>query len=266
VVPQPLQALPGFPPKLNGIERLVKGAESLLGRCGDLRRFEDPLIRGLGLIVTLDHFRPEPLLGDEPHGGLEEVHPEAQHVVDGAERGGGRLALVPLVADEAADDRPIAFFDVGLVILAILPAAGEGEALGLAVGDEVGVDERAVVVGVDAPQREGQPLADRGERGEDAPLAAVDDGPGFKPGRGDVDDGQALDVLPVGRLAAVTDEVQFRKAGVPLIPLGKGADGDVLLEQAPRARRGQAAGLGVPPIGGELCDRWWRRSSARGRS
>lgn len=50
--------------------------------------------------------------GDEPHRGLEEVDPEAQHLIDGVEGGGCLLALVALVTDETAGDHPVGFFDV----------------------------------------------------------------------------------------------------------------------------------------------------------
>jgi hypothetical protein len=51
---------------------------------------------------------------------------------------------------------PVLLLDVAAVVLVALPAAGEGDPLLLAVGEQVVIDELRAVVRVDAEQGEGQ--------------------------------------------------------------------------------------------------------------
>ena len=66
------------------------------------------------------------------------------------------------VADQLADVGPVLLLDVGAVVLVAGPGPGEGELVGRAVVEEVGVDELAAVVRVDAQDGEGEPACGRG--------------------------------------------------------------------------------------------------------
>ncbi|MDQ7828571.1 MAG: hypothetical protein QN122_04595 [Armatimonadota bacterium] len=105
----------------------------------------------------------------------------------------------------------MALFHVGLVVLAILPGAWEREALGATVGEEGGVDEGAVMVGIDARQGEGEPMADDGERLKDMALVAVDHGAGLEPRGRNVHHREAVEVLATRRLAAVGDSWRLER-------------------------------------------------------
>ena len=106
------------------------------------------------------------------------------------------------------------------------------------------VDELRPVVGVDAPQAEGQRLPDLLQGRLDAGFAAAEDRPGLDPRRVDVGDVERVRELAVARSAAWATRSSSVKPGdghVPVIGLQR----DVVLEQGPR--------LGAPvPPGREL--------------
>jgi hypothetical protein len=79
-------------------------------------------------------------------------------VIEGGDR---RQGVVPVVAHELADVGPVLLLDVGVVVLLVGSPPRELNGVGLAVPVEGIVDELAPVVGVNAPEREGQPLLGR---------------------------------------------------------------------------------------------------------
>jgi hypothetical protein len=64
------------------------------------------------------------------------------------------------VADIAPDDRPVILFDVGVVVLVPPAPAGEGDVGVLAVPEQFVVDELVAIVGIHAPEWEGQMTLD----------------------------------------------------------------------------------------------------------
>ncbi len=196
---------------------------------------EQPLVGGLSTVEGPVEAGAVPDLADELQTGLEEVGVQAQALVDGIKGGDRRRGFVPVVADEAADDRPVFLLDVGLVVLAIRTAAGEGDVLLAAVAQELVVDEGVVIIRVQAAKRDWEAVADLLEGGEDGALAAVRDGAALAPPRGDIDRAQRVRELAGGGQAAVRDEVNFQEAGPDVIPLGEGADGNLAEEQRSRA-------------------------------
>ena len=65
--------------------------------------------------------------------------------------------VVAVVAGGLADFGPVLLLDVGLVVLVVGSAAGEGDVPVGAPGAEVVVDELAAVVRVDSEDREREP-------------------------------------------------------------------------------------------------------------
>jgi len=76
-----------------------------------------------------------------------------------------------VVAGEASDQAAVLLLNVGVVVLVIGPPPGEGDVVGPAVTDEVGVEELRAVVGVDPGKREGEPLTNLVQRQKDPALA-----------------------------------------------------------------------------------------------
>ena len=51
--------------------------ERVLDRDKDMGRFEHSLVRGFGRVMAFNGFRTNPFLGDELHGGAEEIMEES---------------------------------------------------------------------------------------------------------------------------------------------------------------------------------------------
>ena len=139
--------------------------------------------------------------------------------------------IVAVIADGVTDDGIVFLFDEAVIVFAIGTASGEGNVLGLAVTAEVVVDELTAVVGIDAAQRKGKALADILEGFEDVGLSFVFESPCFCPSGSNIGDIEGLGILTKGNAAVVGNKVDFDEAGESFIPVGKGANGDVMLEQ-----------------------------------
>ena len=137
----------------------VRGVEALASVGVEVDGGEDASIRSLGGGVALADVGAVALFGDQLEGGLPVVGPEAEGDVDGLEGGEGLGRLVAVVPDEPADDRPVLLLDVGLVVLPVRSAAGEGQLLPPTPAQQVVIQKLAAVVGVQPEQREGQPVA-----------------------------------------------------------------------------------------------------------
>ncbi len=74
----------------------------------------------------------------------------------------------------------------------------------------------------------------------DAHLAFAPDGIELDPGRGDVDGAEGVEVEALGAAATVGDEIDLHEARARIVPVGEGADGDLVLEE------GAGAGGGGP--------------------
>ena len=64
------------------------------------------------------------------------------------------LGVIALIAHSTTHNRPVFLFDIGVVILASYPTAGEGDLLLDAVPIELIVDEFGTTVRINAQQRE----------------------------------------------------------------------------------------------------------------
>jgi len=126
--------------------------------------------------------------------------------------------------------RPVLLLDMGVVVFLVRPATGELNLAGLAVAEEVVVDEFGAVIGVEAAQREGQRVSDFVHGGADCDLALAHDGAGFAPPGVDVGEVEGLDEVAVGTVAGMGDQVDLGEARGSDIPV-LGLDGDMVLEQ-----------------------------------
>src|SRR5262249_59630474 len=72
-------------------------------------------------------------------------------------------------------------------------------------------------------------------------LAFAPDGLQLDPARGDVDGAERAEEEAFGAAATVTDQIDLEEARPRIVPLGEGADGDVMLEPGAGPRDGGAA-------------------------
>src|SRR5438132_11499666 len=77
------------------------------------------------------------------------------------------------------------------------------------------------------------------------------DGLQLDPARGDVDRAQGMQEEAAAVLATMRDEIDLEKAWPGVVPLGEGAEGDLLLEPSARLRRAPTTAERQPPRGGQ---------------
>ena len=141
-----------------------------------------------------------------------------------------------IIADELADDGAVLLLDVGAVVLLPGATAGKGDAVASAPIVEAVVDELRAVVAVETDEGNRQPLPDVMDRPAHAPLTFAPDGFELDPHRGDVHGAEGAEVEALGTAAAVGDQIDLAEAGARVVPLGEGADRDLLPEPGPGAR------------------------------
>ena len=176
-------------------------------------------MRGHGCVVALVHPRALAALLDESERRLEEVHEQPHRPVQSGQRGGGLDALEAAVSDHPAHDGAVLLLDPGLVVLAVGPRARERD-LGLgAPGRDRLVHEHAVVVGVEAEQREGQRCARHRQHLAEEPLLAKEQRRALGPAGGDVGEHERLHERAPARWPAVRDEIGLHEAGCRVVPV-----------------------------------------------
>jgi hypothetical protein len=161
--------------------------------------------------------------------GLEEVHVEASEAIDAGELRIGGLGREAIIADEAAHDGAVLLLDVGTVVFLVGAAPGEGDVHPLAVVVEDAVDELRAVVAIEAEGHR-QPLLDVMDGAAHAALAFAPDGIELDPAGADVDRAEGVQGEPLGARPAVGDEIDLEEAEPGIIPVGEGAEGDLVLE------------------------------------
>jgi len=135
-----------------------------------------------------------------------------------------------------ADDGPVLWLHMRAVVLLPGAAAGEGDALADTVPIQSLVDELRAVVAIQAPQGPGQTLPDFMAGGGHAMLPFAPDRVQLDPARGDIDGAECAEGRALGARRAVGHQVDLAVAGHGFVPVGKGAEGDLLFE--PRAGLG----------------------------
>jgi len=95
------------------------------------------------------------------------------------------------------------------------------------------VEELAAIVGVQAAQREREEAPYLVEGPEHAVVAVAQERQALSPPRGDIGEHKGREVGALRPRAAVRHQVGLHEAGTDIVPLGEGADGDLVLEQVP---------------------------------
>ena len=170
---------------------------------------ENPLIRGLSEIVTLFDLGSVSRFLDEFQGGLKEVLIEPESVIESGQLSAGSFPFVAEIADGLSHDVPVLLFDVTLIVLSIRTTAREGDLTLPTVPQQVGVDEFAAVVAVQAQKGKGETRTHSLDGGRDLELTLVEESDALGPPGGDIGEGQAVKELALDALATMSHEVDF---------------------------------------------------------
>jgi len=148
------------------------------------------------------------------------------------------ISLIAVIARDFTDDRVVFLFDEAVIVLAIGSGSGEGNPLDTAVAQEFVVNELSTIVGVDAKDGKGELATQTLQGGKDMTLGLVLCNPRFGPGSGNIGRIERLDEVTIGRAAVVGNEIDFDEPRGFLVPIAKGPDGDLTLQQGPWLGRG----------------------------
>src|SRR5262249_32646199 len=140
----------------------------------------------------------------------------------------------PSIADEPPNDGAVLLLDPRLVVLLVGPRARQFNLLSLAMGPKKLIDERAIIVRIDSPDRYRQLMSNDLESFDDQGLLPGHQRDRLGPARRDIGRHQAPQESPLQGIAAVGHEVHLQETRPRLAPIREGPDGDL------------TAGLGYP--------------------
>src|SRR5713226_7523947 len=213
-----------------GIEALIERGEIHTGSGREDAGGAQALVGGLGPIVDAPDAGTVAVLAHELLHRLEEVDVQAGEPIDAPELGIGGLGGEAIIADELAHDGPVLLLDVGAVVLFPGAAAGEGDPALPAVVVEALVDALPAVIAVEAEEWHGPALAHAMHAPAHPLVPLAPDGLELDPGGGDVARAERAEIEVLGAAAAVSHEVDFEKPGAGVVPLGEGAEGNLVPE------------------------------------
>ena len=171
------------------------------------------LERRQGCVIALRHPGAVPGLLHQLERGLKEIHKEPHAAIEPRQFGGRGNARVSAIAHHTSHDGAVLLLDMGLVILAIGPRAGELDMRRLAPALDRLVHEDAVIVRIEAEQRKRQRRAQRGHHFAQQALFAKQQGRAFRPTCRDIGEGQCLHEAATCRRAAVRHKIRLHIAG-----------------------------------------------------
>jgi hypothetical protein len=140
----------------HGIVAFIALCQFRLGLAGEVGGGQEAAVGAPGPVIDSADFGAHSGFVSQFHGGQEIVQEGAQGLIDGGEGlvfGGGVEAGV---ADIIADAGGVFLFDEAVVVFFIGAGSGEGDAGGVAPGQEGMVDKLRTVNAVDAAQGEGE--------------------------------------------------------------------------------------------------------------
>ena len=109
------------------------------------------------------------------------------------------------------------------------------------IGDQHFIDEFSTVIGINPQDRKREERACALEGSQHRLLAPVQKGKTFRPPGRHIGERQRVQVAALDVCATMSHQVRFQKAGLGLLPLLEGADGNLLLQQRSCSCRGEAA-------------------------
>ena len=191
---------------------------------------QQSMVGRLGVIIGFGGLAADAGFGLQLHDRLKEVREQAEDTVQFGEDEQLGIGIKASVADGFADDRVVLLFDEATVIFAIGAAAGESNLVIETVLEEFGVNKLTAVVRVNALKGKRELGTDISKGLQDPPAGFGLQCPCFGPTRCHIGHVKGMDDIRARNAAIMSHEVNFDKAGELLIPLGEGADGDLMLQ------------------------------------
>jgi hypothetical protein len=175
----------------DNIQRILLFPQGPFEVLRNIRPFHNALERSFQLLLVDPFFLlPHLELVDTLHIRVEKVHQGVKDGIDGGEGGEGGITLETGVPDGFADNIAVFLFDVSIVVFVIMAASGVRDAVVLAPGFQVPIDELSAVVAVDAFEGDGEGGPDI-FKGLLGPLTGlVFQGTELRPAQGDIGNGQ----------------------------------------------------------------------------
>ena len=127
--------------ELPGLELIPGAGEPPFLGGGEHAGVDYPLVGRPGRVVAFDHFRADTFTADQLLFGAQQVREPMVQIPDLVQHLQLCGSVETEIADQGADVGPVLLFDVGAVVLVPRPRPGEGDLIGLAVLQQMGVDE-----------------------------------------------------------------------------------------------------------------------------
>src|SRR4030042_5784301 len=159
-------------------------------------------------------------------GRLEIVHIKSDSLIKGRQGLAGDDSRVTIMANEPTNNGPILLLNPSLIVLSISSRSCELDVFSLAVGQQSVVDERAIIIGVDSQDREGNLSDDHLESFHHQFLASGKERNTLYPPRADIDRNQTMDISPSRRAAVMLNKINLQISRWRVIPVGEGSDSD----------------------------------------
>ena len=141
------------------------------------------------------------------------------------------FAFEAIIANQLPHYRAIVLLHVALVVCAIGPSAGNGDLLGLTVGEQIVGDTLAATIRIHALDGKRDQLASPGEALNDLIAATVEQRLALDLARCHIGAYTCTQEASRVVLTTMRDEICLKEARQTLIPVGKGTHGDLAFEQ-----------------------------------
>jgi hypothetical protein len=100
--------------------------EAVFDREKDMGRLEGSLARGFRRVMAFNGFGTDSFLGDELHGGAEEIMKESPlFAIEVIEERDDFGIIEALISEPLADVCPVLLFDMGVIIFVVSTATGK---------------------------------------------------------------------------------------------------------------------------------------------
>ena len=109
-------------------------------------------------------------------------------------------------------------------------------------------EELDAIVGVESQQRKRQVRSHANDGLEHGELAAIADGETFGPAGADIGGGQGIEVVAFDGATRMSDQINFQKSRLNVIPVSKGANGNDIGKQGARLGGGKPSKPSAMPF------------------
>src|SRR5450755_218631 len=149
------------------------------------------------------------------------------------------------MAHHLTHHHPIFLLDEALVPFLIWASSREGDLLTHTIGSHFFVDKLSTIVGIDSQDGKRKACPGTLESGQNRLRPTVEQGETFRPPGGDIGQRDGVEAATLQSSPTVDNQIHLQEAWCGLIPLGEGADRDLLFQQGASLGGRKAMGVGV---------------------